>query len=174
MTYTPNEKGIDIANEIDLAAIATFNVSPALPNFKGFKIWFWDFDLNSLSRSPSLRFYAPGLIQSSIHRIQRYDKQHGTSYTQSFDIFSNTQPWFNPSGPSAFALVYGYWEGMLLDESTNDWAVYGNFRDDFSSSLASTEVFGQITLPDTATACRIQSGNGLNWDAGKASWATWN
>lgn len=173
MTYNPANSSTTVASVSSMASVAIVTTAAFAPNTKGFRMNFWDVDINSASRSLALRLSDGGGLQTTGYDMQRWDKENGAAYAQTASLNQVSTTWLDPFGASAFTLLWGFWEGWLMDVSTNEWSMRGVFRDNQSTSLARVEVFGNVTLDSPAISARVQSGNGLNWDAGNMSSQSW-
>jgi len=173
MTYNPAASTIVVGSVIvDMAAITT--VSPFFtPNPKGFKISIWDLNMDSTSEAPTLRLADGGGVQTTNYNVQKWDKSNPATYTQTAIINQVSTTWISPNGVSSLGLVYGYWEGRLMDVATNLWSIYGMFRDDATGDRAQVEVFAQIALDSLCVSAQVQSENNSTWTAGKLGWQSW-
>lgn len=171
MSYRPNNSVADPVQ--DMAAVAIVTTGLFRPNTRAFRANFWDVDINSASRSITCRLSDGGGLQTTGYNMQRWDKENGAAYAQTASLNQVNTTWLDPFGASAFTLIWGYWEGWLMDPATNEWTLHGVFRDNQATSLARVEVMGQIILDSPAVGAQFQSANALNWDAGKMGSQSW-
>lgn len=152
-----------------MAAVAQINGS-FLPGCVGFRIHIWDLNMDATTERPTLRLVG-GSLKTTGYSSESWKHVNGSSYSQATKPAVVTD-WSDPTGCSSLGLVYGYWDGFLLDSSSNTWGVYGRFRDDYTNDRTQVEVFDRFTLANVS-GFRVASGNASNWSAGTTSWQSW-
>ncbi len=133
---------------------------------RGFRMDFWDFNMNSSAQGFTIRFNAGGLISScydsvSVERLTGGGT--GTIFTSTTDMEIN--------GIGGLGIARGWWEGFLMDESTNEWFVNGEFYDDQDDSVF--DHWGHIDLANRVTGLRFNSANVSNYTAGFFGYQFW-
>lgn len=138
----------------------------------GFKIYIWELNMSADAERPTLQLEDSGGLQTTGYNSKGWQKVHSATYTQA-TIPAAVTTRTDATGLNNAGLVYGYFEGTLLDASTDLWGIYGKFRDDDSTDISEVEIFDQVTLDDQCVGFRVASGDATTWTAGDLAWQSW-
>jgi len=176
MTYKPATSIITVGTVTTMVAVSSIDMTFA-PGVKGFRIYVYDLEMRDAADAPTLQLEDGGGLQTTGYNSLGWDKAHTSSYTQTelpaaVTSKADTAGLVGAGSPPT-SLVYGFWDGTLIDEATNLWQIYGKFRDSNTSELTDVEVMCEVTLDDGCVGAQLASGDGTDWVAGNMGWQSW-
>lgn len=152
--------------EDDLTSVSLIDKTGWPSGVKGFKIMFWDVNQNGSTQGFTLRTRTSALVTSGYKSWSiEQPVSGGTSV-----ITTSTIRW-DVQGISGSSLSHGYFECMLLDSSTFDWGVNGQFYDANDDSIMN--IHGWVNMFSEIEGFRVQSAPGSLYTSGKMSSQYW-
>lgn len=174
MTYLDPQAGggstiINLGIE-DLTGINTIDYEelPEEGSIKGFRVDYWDVNMNGNAQDPTVRPYAGG----GLPVVAGYDNWCVEMEQAAFNhIITVDTTRARLDGSSGLGLYNAFFVGALVDPATNIWTINGQLYDTFDDSIAFS--FCEVGLGNPLSGFRLQTANVSSMTAGFLACQYW-
>jgi hypothetical protein len=143
----------------DLTGINTIDYNGWPAGVQGFRVDYWDVDMNGSAQDPTLRLYDSGLV------IAGYNNFCCESEQAAFNrIITTATIHARMDGCGGLGLFHGFFAGQLVDDVANHWRIDGRFYDDFDDSVM--QILCDVGINQALDGLRLQTANVSNMTSG--------